>query len=136
MAKFVFDMGDIGDQLEQLASRENIRRVVEAGAQAAVSVLQRRTEQHHHVVTGELMESITMGKIHEDLGSAWTEVYPGSGGTDENTVKGFVINYGYGGKKTAKTGDKFITGKKPELEEAVQAAMRAEADRIKNEIMR
>ena len=47
-----------------------------------------------------------------------------------------MINYGYGGKRTTKTGDKFITGNRKQLEDVVHEAMAAEADRIRNEIMR
>ena len=136
MAKLEYDLSDIGDKLGALGSRENIRRIVEAGSKAAVMALQKRTQEKRHVVTGEMEKSISAGPLHEDLGSAWQYVYPGDGGRDENTVKAFVINYGRGGRRTAKTGDKFITGNKKQLDEAVKAAMAAEADRILNETMR
>jgi hypothetical protein len=45
-----------------------------------------------------------------------------------------VINYGYGGRRTEKTGDKFITGKKNAMSERVSAAMQAESDRIIQEL--
>ena len=136
MAKFVYDTSGIEDKLGALNSRENIRRIVEAGSKAAIAALKRRTQEHRHVVTGEMEASISAGPLHEDLGSAWQYVYPGDGGQDENTVKAYVINYGRGGKRTAKTGDKFLTGNKKELDEAVSAAMQAEADRILNDTMR
>lgn len=136
MAKLEFDLGDIGEKLGSLGSRENIRRIVEAGSRAAVMELQRRTQEKRHVITGEMEKSISPGKLHEDLGSAWQYVYPGAGGQDKDTVKAFVINYGRGGKRTAKTGDKFLTGNKKQLEEVVGAAMAAEADRILNDTMR
>ena len=139
MAKISYTTGDFEDKLERLGSRESIRRIVEAGSAAAVEKLKESTSEHRHVVTGELRESISAGPLHEDLGSAWQFVYPG--GLREDNDKNLamiasVINYGYGGRKTAKTGDKFITGHKKTLDEAVGAAMRAEAERIKNEIMR
>ena len=125
-------------QLEQLMSRENSRRIVEAGSAAAVRVLQEKTGEKGHIVTGEMQAAFAPGRYHEDIGQCWQDVYPqgnDSRGID-NAKKAYVINYGYGKRKTKKTGDKFITGSKKTLEEAVGAAMRAEAERIQNEIMR
>lgn len=136
MSKFVYDTSGLEDKLGALASRENIRRIVEAGSKAAVMELQKRTQEKRHVYTGEMERSITAKELHEDLGSAWQYVYPGEGGRDRDTVKAYVINYGRGGKRTAKTGDKFITGNKKQLDEAVKAAMEAEADRILQNTMR
>jgi hypothetical protein len=136
MSKFVYDTSGLEDKLGAMASRENIRRIVEAGSKAAILALQERTQEKRHVYTGEMERSITAKELHEDLGSAWQYVYPGAGGQDRDTVKAYVINYGRGGKRTAKTGDKFITGNKKQLDEAVKAAMAAEADRILNETMR
>lgn len=136
MSKFVYDTSGLEDKLGALASRENIRRIVEAGSKAAIMALQERIQEKRHIVTGEMERSVSAGPLHEDLGSAWQYVYPGAGGQDRDTVKAYVINYGRGGKRTAKTGDKFITGNKKQLDEAVKAAMAAEADRILNETMR
>lgn len=136
MSKFVYDTSGLEDKLGALASRENIRRIVEAGSKAAIMALQKRTQEKRHVYTGEMERSITAKELHEDLGSAWQYVYPGEGGRDRDTVKAYVINYGRGGKRTAKTGDKFITGSKKQLDQAVQAAMQAEADRILQNTMR
>jgi len=140
MAKIQFSDGDFGVKLERLASRDNIRRILEAGSAAAIKEEQRRTEAAGHVRPGggHLLRGISAGPIHEDLDKAWQYVYPM--GENEHgqdlTVIAYVINYGYGGKRTAKTGDKFLTGKKDEMTDAVRAAMSAEAERIKNEIMR
>ena len=124
--------------LEKLGGRDAARRIVQAGADAAVKKLQERTDAAHHVMTGEMLQAFAPGKYHEDIDVCWMDVYPqgyDSRGVD-NAKKAFVINYGYGRRRTKKTGDKFITGRKPELEEAVGAAMAAEAERIKEEIMR
>ena len=136
MAKITYDLSGFEEKLGALSSRENIRRIVEAGSKAAVMELQRRTQEKRHVITGEMERSVSAGPLHEDLGSAWQYVYPGAGGQDRDTVKAFVINYGRGGKRTAKTGDKFITGNRKQLDQAVQAAMQAEADRILQNTMR
>jgi len=138
MAKVEFDMGIFGEQLEQLGSRENLRRILQAGSAAAVEDLKKSTAEHRHVVTGEMMAAIGPGPVHEDLGRAWQYVYPGGGsGQDKDlAVIAYVINYGYGGKRTKKTGDRFLTGHQDTLDEAVGRAMEAEAERIKNDIMR
>lgn len=136
MAKIEYNPGDFGDVLDKLGSRENIRAIVEAGSAAAVDWLKERTQMKGHVVTGKMMESVSAGPLHEDLGRAWQYVYPGQGGDDTETVKAFVINYGRGGRKTEKTGDKFITGDKKQLEDIVRQAMAAKAEQIKNDIMR
>lgn len=138
MAKLTYNVGDFGEKLEQLSSRETLRRIVAAGSAEAVKIDVERTIAAGHVITGKLKESIKPGTIHEDLNEAWQYVYPqGYGNNGEDMAKiAFVINYGYGGRKTAKTGDRFITGKSKQFDEAVGNAMEAEAERIKNEIMR
>ena len=136
MARIDYDLSGFEEKLGALSSRENIRRIVEAGSKAAIMELQHRIQEKRHIVTGEMERSVSAGPLHEDLGSAWQYVYPGEGGRDRDTVKAYVINYGRCGKRTAKTGDKFITGNKKQLDEAVKAAMAAEADRILNETMR
>lgn len=128
----------IEDALEKLGGRETARRIVEAGSAAAVKALRERTETAHHVMTGQMEQSFSPGVYHEDIDKCWQDVYPqgfDSRGVD-NAKKAFVINYGRGGQRTRKTGDKFITGKSKTLEDAVRAAMQAEAERIKNEAMR
>jgi len=138
MAKIEYSAGDFGKELDALMSRENIRRIVEAGSAAAVKFEQEQTQAAGHVVTGQMKESISAGPYHEDLNTAWQYVYPGGEGDhgQDLTVVAYVINYGYGGKRTKKTGDKFITGNRKQLEDVVHEAMAAEADRIRNEIMR
>lgn len=136
MARFDYDMGGFEEKLGILGSRDNLRRILEAGSAEAVRQEKQRTVAAGHVITGKMEQSISAGPIHEDLGSAWQYVYPGEGGQDRETVKAFVINYGYGGRRTAKTGDKFLTGKKKEMDDAVREAMEAEAARILNNTMR
>ena len=138
MKLIVGDIAEFETQLDRLGGREAARRIVEAGSAAAIKELQGRTEAAHHVMTGEMERAFAPGLYHEDIDRCWQDVYPQ--GTDrrgvDNAKKAFVINYGYGGRKTKKTGDKFITGKTKTLEEAVGNAMRAEAERIREEIMR
>ena len=117
-------------------SRETIRRCVMAGAEACVDETRKNIEGYRHVVTGSMMQGVAPGKYHEDLGSGWVDVYPqGDDGRGiSNAKKAFVINYGYGGHKTAKTGDKFITGQINSMKEVVAKAMQAESDRIIQEV--
>jgi hypothetical protein len=138
MKLIVGDIGNVELALEQLGNRENAKRIVQAGSAAAVAEMQKRTAEAHHIMTGEMQQAFAPGLYHEGIDKCWQDVYPQ--GTDSrgisNAKKAFITNYGRGGKRTAKTGDKFITGKTKTLQEAVGAAMRAEAERIKNEIMR
>jgi len=113
-------------------SRDSIRLVVMAGAEACVEETRKDIEQYRHVVTGSMMASVAPGKYREDLGSGSVEVYPH--GEDSrgisNATKAFVINYGRGGRRTAKTGDKFITGHKSTMQEVVAGAMQAKSDEL------
>ena len=122
-------------QLDRLASREARRKIVEAGSAALIGKLQERTDAAHHILSGEMREAFAPDIYHEDVDECWQDVYPQ--GYDSrgisNAKKAFVTNYGRGKRKTAKTGDKFITGKTKDLEEAVADAMRAEAARVLNE---
>lgn len=138
MAKIEYQAGDFGEALDKLMSRENIRRIVEAGSAAAIRLEQDLTVSAGHVITGQLKNAVSAGPLHEDLNSAWQYVYPiGYDDQGQDLTKiAFVINYGRGGKRTAKTGDKFITGGKKQFEDVVREAMAAEAERIKNDIMR
>lgn len=58
-----------------------------------------------------MLDSVGTDNLKLDLGSASVEIYPR--GNDRrgvrNAQKAYVINYGYRGKKTEKTGDKFVT---------------------------
>lgn len=119
------------NQIAQL-SRTTIRRLVEAGANALIESTQESIESYHHVVTGTMKTSVKAGKYHETLGGGWMDVYPQ--GDDPRGVsqakKAFVINYGYGGRKTAKTGDKFITGQRRQRASAINLAMEMENEKI------
>ena len=136
-----YSAGDFGKELDQLMSRENIRRIVEAGSAAAVKFEQEQTEAKGHVINRGLKEGISAGPYHEDLDTAWQYVYPSGTGDhgQDLTVVAYVINYGIGNKITKrgtpnKTGDKFITGDDSKAEEIVVQAMQAESDRLIAEI--
>ena len=113
-------------------NRDMRKEVVMAGAAACVEQTKKDIMQYRHVMTGSMMENVAPGKLHEDIDSTWVEVYPqGDDGRGvSNAKKAFVINYGYGKRKTAKTGDKFITGNKASMQEIVSRAMRAKSDEL------
>lgn len=136
MARFeVQGLETLSEQLMRMDRRENARRIVAAGADACAKALSERMKKQGHIQTGSMLESVQPGRYHEDLDVCWQEVYPQ--GDDargvSNAKKAFVINYGYGGRRTAKTGDKFITGKKEALKQTVGEAMKAEAEKILKE---
>lgn len=132
MARVEYDGFERIDGVLTRLSRDAIREVVMAGAAACVEETKKNILQYRHVVTGSMMEGVAAGKYHEDVGSGWVEVYPQ--GDDSrgvsNAKKAFVINYGYGKRRTEKTGDKFITGEKKTMEEIVARAMQAKSDEI------
>lgn len=131
------------EELErQLGSldRDVVKNIVMAGADAAAKEMRRDTEEYRHVATGSMNGNIGPGTFHEDVGSAWVNVYPQ--GSDSrgvsNAMKAYVINYGLGkrpntvrsgGKIRNRTGDKFITKNERRMEQAVGDAMQAESDR-------
>lgn len=129
-------------QLAKL-ERGTIKRIVMAGAQAAMQEMIANTLEREHVgETGDMMRSIGPNEYREWLNGGSVEVYPqgdDSRGT-RNATKAYVINYGRGKRPTTKrgtrnrTGDKFITGNERKTEAAVQAAMQAESDRLMDEI--
>ena len=131
MARVEFGFGQVDEALTAM-SRDAVRRIVMAGAEACVEATKTNVQQYRHVVTGNMMQGVQPGKYHEDLGSGWVEVYPQ--GYDSrgisNAKKAFVINYGYGGRRTDRTGDKFITGNKTTMQDVVSKAMQAESDRL------
>lgn len=132
MARCEYDGIERIDGVLMRLSREAIREVVMAGADACVEETKKNVQQYRHVVTGSMLEGVAPGRYHEDYGSGWVEVYPQ--GTDSrgisNAEKAFVINYGYGKRKTARTGDKFITGQTKTMEDIVARAMQAKSDEI------
>lgn len=126
---------DFAGRLSALG-RDAIRKIVMAGAEVCAEETKQEITRYRHVVTGDMMTGVAAGKYHEDLGEGWVEVYPQ--GYDSrgisNAKKAFVINYGRGGRKTAKTGDKFITGNKKTMQAIVNRAMQAESDRLIQEM--
>ena len=130
MARCEYDGFERVDGQLMRLNRDMMREVVMAGAAACVEETKKNVQQYRHVVTGDMLEGVAPGKIHQDIDQTWIEVYPQ--GDDRrgisNAKKAFVINYGYGKRRTAKTGDKFITGQKNAMQDVVSRAMQAKSD--------
>lgn len=132
MARCEYDGFERIDGVLTRLSRDSIREIVMAGAEACIEETKKTIEVYRHIVTHKMQEGVAAGKYHEDIGSGWVEVYPQ--GEDSrgisNAKKAFVINYGYGKRRTEKTGDKFITGHTQTMQDIVVAAMRKKSDEI------
>ena len=126
----------LDERLSRLG-RPAIRRIVEAGARADDSEWRKAIRQAGHIRTGSMLESVRPAEYREFMGGGEVSVYPQ--GDDRkgvsNAMKAYVINYSRG-RRTRKMGDKFITGKQQQFEDAVSRAMQAESDRILDEINR
>ena len=136
MAKMEYSGFELVDAQLAKLDRGTVKRIVMAGAEALVEATKDTIASRHHIATGEMMANVRPGQYHETLDGGWIEVYPQ--GTDSrgvsNAQKAFVINYGYGGRRTAKTGDKFLTGQKKRLEMSAIEAMNRENEKILQEI--
>ncbi len=136
MAKSIINQGleEIEKRLGKL-SRKTIRALLETGGSAASTVMKQSTQTKRHVRTGDMLGSIGATDLRERLGGGEIYVYPQGNDSrgERNATKAYVINYGRGGQKGPHSGDRFITGNQKATEEAVRAAMQAEADRIAGE---
>lgn len=132
MAKFTYTAGEGFDGGLDRLSRESVKTIVMAGADQCTKDLQNVIGTYHHVKTGSMKENVRPGIYHEDLNSGWVEVYPQ--GEDSrgvsNAQKAFVIDRGYGSRRTEKTGDKFITKNKKQFQTDVSRAMQTASDRL------
>ena len=136
MARSEYTGGEGFEAALDRLDKEGRQRIVMAGAEALTREMQGVIGSAHHVRTGSMLQSVKPGKCHDDPEAAWVEVYPQ--GEDSrgvsNAKKAFVINYGYGKRRTKSTGDKFITGNKKRFEPAVSRAMQAENERVLSEL--
>ena len=132
MARFYYSAGEGFDAGLNKLSRVAVKTIVMAGAETCSKDLQKTIGDYHHVKTGSMKQNVRPGIYHEDLDSGWVEVYPQ--GTDsrgvENAKKAFIIDRGYGGRRTKRTGDKFITKNHKQFKANVQRSMQAASDRL------
>ena len=132
MARFYYSQGEGFDAGLDKMSRDGVKTIVMAGADTCTKDLQRVIGDYHHIKTGSMQQNVRPGIYHEDLNSGWVEVYPQ--GTDgrgvSNAKKAFVIDRGYGARRTKKTGDKFITKNQEQFKSDVQRSMQDASDRL------
>lgn len=138
MARFTFEADTVrAEGLEQLG-RPMIRRIVEAGADAAIEHMRGRIESMH-MQTGEMAGSVGKAEYVETLGGGSQLVYPLDVDRKgvRNALKAYVINYGRGKKQNkdgsrSRMGDHFID-RDPDVERIVREAMERESDRAMRE---
>lgn len=129
MARVEFSGLDQIDGTFAKLERMDVKKIVMAGADAAIGVLE--TVSETHVVTGAMKRSIEPGVYRETLGGGSIEVYPQ--GLDSRGVRNYLkakkINEGY---RKDKKGKGFMTGSatKAKLQTAEDAAMSAEANKL------
>ena len=137
LAKMSVDGFDAIDQTLGKMGRPMIQKIVEAGAKADDTEWRKNIKLGGHIRNSDMLDSVSPSEYREFLGGGQMNVYPQEYDRKgvANALKAYVINYGRG-KRTAKMGDKFITGRQQQFEEAVDRAMQAESDRIIDEINR
>lgn len=131
MARFTYDGLSVEAGGMAGLGRDAIRRIVEAGADAAVEHMRARIREKHYG-QGDMESGVAKGEYKESLDGGSQVVYPQ--GTDrkgvDNALKAFVINYGRGGtRKKGKMGDRFID-RDPDAERIVTEAMARESERV------
>ena len=104
--------------------RDGIRRIVEAGSNAARARMTALTAQTHRR-TGDLAASVRPGKLYEGYRSASQEVdFSGNHGAGiTNHDLAYILDNG-------RPGDGFITRQEKRIDQDVAEAMQAESDRI------
>lgn len=146
MARMTVDGAEFITEKMGRLSRETIKSITMAGAKAAEKRMADNTKKRQHVRTGDMLGSIGNTGYTEFYQGGSTWVYPQ--GEDSrgvrNATKAYVTNYGKGQRPYTKrpkrnpqrnrTGDKYITGDEKNTEQAVQAAMQEECDRLSEEI--
>lgn len=137
MARFSYEGFKECENVLGRMSRGSIRRIVEAGGNAAALRMRENIRQKKHIKTGDMLNSTGMTDYLERLGGGSVEVYPL--GDDRkgvrNALKAFVANYGKGWHQK-KSGDHFITGDKRATERVVYKAMAEENLKILEEARR
>lgn len=100
MARLEVDMTQFNDRLAKLDSQLRRRFVcgmLAAGAGVMEKEMAQEIERRHHVVTGEMRDSVKRTEIHESLEGSYIDVY--TQGEDSrgyrNEMKNQIINYGY-----------------------------------------
>ena len=130
MAKQLYYGFEFEKKLDKLAGAMRIdvtRQLLEAGAKVLVKEMQSAIREHHHVVSGEMLESVAPTEAHMDVDVCSIEVY--TQGTDsrgvKNEMKNVIISQGYyyRGAQTKRKPDRYLKGMRKRVEPRVQAVM-------------
>ncbi len=138
MAKLIIESGDdLAEQVRKLDKdlREVVmREMLNAGGDVLVEAWKDKIEAKYHVVTGDMLDSVSKTSVKIDATSASIEVYPQ--GTDshrvKNAEKAFVISTGRGPNKAGNArivGDHFVDEIEAESKARIDAAMQAVLDK-------
>ncbi len=117
-------------QLEKMG-RAGIRRIVEAGSQAAALAMRNAIRTAGHVRNGDLMSSVAPGKLYEELNAA-TQIVRPQGMTPKGDISEEDIAWILDNDPVR--GDKFLRRAWDDIQKAGEDAMAAEADRVLAEI--
>ena len=120
-------------QLGGLTDRGKIKQIVLAGAEAATAEWKGLIGRAGHIRSGGMRDAVSPGEYVETMGGGKAVVYPrgnAPGRRISQTAKAYIINYGRGGRKSERMGDKFITSADEEMEAKVVEAMRDKAREI------
>lgn len=130
MAKQLYYGFEFEKKLEKLAGALRIdvtRELLEAGAKVVAKEMQQAIRDNHHVVSGDMLESVAPTEVHMDVDFSSIEVY--TQGTDSrgvsNEMKNVIISQGYyyRGAENKREPDRYLKGMRKRLEPRVQAVM-------------
>lgn len=130
MAKQLYYGFEFEKKLDQLAGAIRVdvtRDLLEAGAKVIVKEMQQAIRDNHHVVSGDMLESVAPTDVHMDVDGASVEVY--TQGTDsrgvKNEMKNVIISQGYyyRGAQSKRKPDRYLKGMRKRVEPRVQAVM-------------
>lgn len=108
------------------------REILEAGAEVYKEEWKNSIKSHYHVRTGSMVNAVAATDLKRTADGYTISIYPT--GSDShgvsNATKAYVINYGRGGKRTPKTGDKFVSIAEQAAVDKANAAMSAKLNEI------
>jgi hypothetical protein len=130
MAKQLYYGFEFEKKLDQLAGALRVdvtRELLEAGAKVVAKEMQQAIQDNHHVLSGDMLESVAPTEVHMDVDVSSIEVY--TQGTDsrgvKNEMKNVIISQGYyyRGVQNKRKPDQYLKGMRKRVEPRVQAVM-------------
>lgn len=130
MAKQLYYGFEFEKKLDQLAGALRVdvtRELLEAGAKVVAKEMQKAIRDNHHVVSGDMLESVAPTEVHMDVDVSSIEVY--TQGIDsrgvKNEMKNVIISQGYyyRGVQNKRKPDQYLKGMRKRVEPRVQAVM-------------